>query len=227
MKKIVVVLILFILAVGAVAGVAYSKREALAKRCLQGALEDITGVPVRLENIHVGVRSKKITVGRIQLGNPKGFSPGPMAEINAVEIYFEHYPYLSSRTWDFSLIKGVLAEVHLEKSRIGEYNLSFLKAISPATLEGGSPARQSGFFVNRYELNLGRMTLKELSAGPGGPGMIEADLKGRPEVLDHLKDPYTLVQFPVIKIVETFNKGSLGLPRGKIAQKIQVMTQTK
>lgn len=221
MKKILIALAILILVSATVLGWFYFKRSEIAQSRIQRFLEEISGTQVELQGVQVGRSGNKIFIQRILLNNPTKDIPVPLAEIANIQITARTLSDL--RKSHLQKVSADLSMVYVLKDAQSNINLSKLRAVTLEALDRKVPT-QGSFRLERFELGFGKVILNELEPGKEEPTITEVNFNGRTEVYDGITDPNVLIQAPVIKIVEGFNKGSLGLPRGKILENLSSKT---
>jgi len=209
----------------------YTHPERLVTGKIESFLKASTGVPVTMEGLVVNPASKDgfmvsaLSINQINVSNPAGFKNPQIAQIKDVKIIFDFLPFLLGK-WNIRQMNAFFEEIYIEKNAQGEINLSALPALSEASLEKSAPRarqkRERKFFAQRIEFKWG--TLYYAEPDPANaveePDPEKYELGENAEVYDYVTAPELILQIPALKVLATLNKGSLGVPRGKIQENI-------
>ncbi len=221
MKKLTALLLIVVLAFGALAGFLYSQREELISRRIRDGIKSLTGTDVALE--HVAVRKLKgsgdwvIEIRKMMIKNPENFEIPNMALATNVKIIFDPFAFLTGQ-WKIRRLYVHLQKGNFQVNKAGVFNISSMPAMK--AVSSGAPAKPvSGFWADRIEIKYWKLYHLDYSANP--PQREVISLKGKLEVFDGINDPALLVQAPVFTYLTELNQGSLGLPKGKLQEAIK------
>ena len=200
MKKplVIVVSILAILVVLSFA------KDIIVKTSVEKGVELVTGLPLKMRSLNVGIVRTLLGIRDLTLFNPKGYPDKIM--LSMPEIYV-----------DYNLPDIIKGKIHLEEVRIdmkefivvknkqGELNLDSLKVVQ-AQQEGKAPQEQAKkegkgkapeMQIDTLELKVGKVIYKDYSRG-GAPSVKEFDVNLN-EKYENITDPYSLVSLIVVK----------------------------
>src|SRR5882724_1014078 len=110
MKKIVPVFIVVI----ALIGCAMLAKNSIAKASIEKAAHIMTGLPLQIGSLDVGILNSRVSAKNLKLGNPPNFSDPVMASLP--ELYVDY---------DFKAL--LKKQVHLEELRIDLQELDIIK----------------------------------------------------------------------------------------------------
>lgn len=217
--KITIFSVILFLFIAAGAGVVYVLKDSLARSFIEQAAEWMTGSDAVIQGeVQMRLIEKKITIERMDIMNFSGFESPVLAQITGIEI---NYSSIAAVLWDKkhpSIIRAHIEAIHVETNASGAVNLSQLKAVSETAVK--LPLDHTGFFVGKLDLSYGSIYYHERR-----PDLvkedIEVDLRYQRDAFADLKDPNMLVQIPVLSTITALKKGSLGIPRSDIQDRIR------
>src|SRR6185503_17696062 len=141
MKKKGVNLFVMLLVLVAVIFVA---KDLLIKAGVEVAVRKVTGLPLKIDSLKVGIATTKIDIRGLRVFNPPGFEPEPMIDIPEIYIDYSAVDLLSGKIH----LNDVRVEVHefvAVVSKEGALNLNYLKTLQekiPTGKPGEAPKAQ-------------------------------------------------------------------------------------
>lgn len=226
MKKFLVLLLVLALVVGAAAAVFFVMKDNYLISKIQKDFNQTFGVSSNFGEVFIDEEKGQVSISQIEVQNVEGFQQPFLAVIKNIELTCDLKEMLFQGNYQCSFAKAELSEFNLEKSLDGKFNLALLGAFDSAKLEGDISVAQrknSGFLIERLELDIKKATLFENVKGQP-VRMTAAKLPNRMEVYGYLSDPAALLYIPTLKAIFGMNRGSLGLPRTSIQQRLTKVT---
>jgi len=166
-KKILIGIIAVILVLGLA-------KNILIKAVVQSGATFVTGAPVKIRSLAVGVFRPRIVIKDFKMYNPKGFPQGVMVDIPLIRVVYD-LPGLLSGELHLSEVTLDLKEVVLYKNKEGRLNVDALKVAEtkPQPKKEEPSARESKtappmpIRMAEVNLNLGQVVVKDYSVeGP-------------------------------------------------------------
>ena len=175
-------------------------KDILIKASVEKGVELVTGLPLKMRSLNVGIINTVVGIKNLKLFNPAGYEDRVMLEMP--EIYV-----------DYNLPAILKGKVHLEEMRInmkeftvvknkeGELNLDSLKVVQ-AQKEGKEPQEKEAgkvpeMQIDSLELKIGKVIFKDYSRG-GAPSVQEFEVNLN-ERYENITNPYSLVSLIVVK----------------------------
>lgn len=167
--------VLVILAVG---------KNAIAKAALSGGVKAMTGLPLRIDRMKVGlVTSSVVQVQGLKLYNPSGFQDKVMVDLPEVLIDYDLGSLLGGKMY-LKKVRIDLNELVVVRNEKGELNLDALRVVQAKKGKtAGPPPAQKPIQIDVLELKVGKVVYKDYSGGGGKPSVQEFNV--------HLNERYT------------------------------------
>jgi uncharacterized protein involved in outer membrane biogenesis len=154
-------------------------KDLLIKIGVEQAAKAVTGMPLKIESLHVGLTSTKVDIKGLKVYNPKGFEEKLMVSIPEIYVDYELLSVFTGKVHvtDFRLH---LEEFIVVKNKNGEVNLDHLKAIkeqktSKAKKTEGPATKPQELQIDNLSLKLERVVYKDYSKG-GEPSVKEFNI---------------------------------------------------
>ena len=182
--------------VAALLGAVILLKDVVAKTALLAGVKAMTGLPVRVQRVHVGVLKRVVQVEGFVIENPEGFPEPAMLDIPELFVEYRIMPFFS-RKIHLSALRLNLKEFTVIRNQEGRLNVEALKAASrpaaalptsspgaPGTvrpLRAPTPAPRESktappqFQIDELELRIGRVVYKDYARG-GTPLVQEFSL---------------------------------------------------
>lgn len=151
--------------------VAVFARNFIVKAGAEQAVAKITGLPLKIEGLNIGLKTTNIDIDDLKLYNPSNFPERMMA--NVPDIYV-----------DYNLTDIVKGKIHLEeirfhlnefivvKNKDGQTNLDSLKALQQTKKAGEAkkkqepaPSKKMDVQIDNLSLRIDRVVYKDYTAG--------------------------------------------------------------
>ena len=175
-------------------------KDVIVKTSVEKGVEFVTGLPLRMRSLNVGIIRTLVEIRNLRLFNPKGYSDKVMLDMP--EIYV-----------DYDLPAVFKGKIHLEEMRInmreftvvknekGELNLDSLKVVQAQKDSRAPREKEKGKIpeiqIDALELKIGKVIYKDYSKG-GAPSIKEFNVNLN-ERYENITNPYSLVSLIVVK----------------------------
>lgn len=214
MKKIffflfVVILIGFIGAVFA--------KDLLLKVALEQAVSRLTGFDTHVGSLRYDFPST-LRVEGVEIRNPRGFESKVFTQIPEIYISLVLPELLQGKGTHLPEVRLNIQEVHIEKNSQGISNVELLSSVGGKSQQArpAKPAPQekaeSPFLLERFELTLRKVSFEDRSGLIGKaplPKRLAVDLNVDKQVFTDIRDPQTLVNLILFKILNSATFGRL------------------
>jgi len=174
-KKLGVFVIILLLLFALVAA-----KDMFIKMAVQTACKAVTGLPLKIDKLHVGVLSTLIDIKGLKVLNPSGFEEKVM--LNIPEIYVDYqFGTVFQGKAVVNDLRLHLAEFIVVKNKDGEVNLDHLKTIQEQsgkktdTQEPREPAKQMEVQIDNLALKVDKVIYKDYSKS-GEPSVKEYNI---------------------------------------------------
>lgn len=201
MKKFVIVVFIVLILFAAFFIIA---RNTTIKFCVERSVESLTGLPLAIKSLNVGILESSLQIKDLVLFNPEGYPDRIMADIPEVYVDYDFFPLLK-RKLHIKEARLYLQEFVIVKNKGGGSNLDSLKAIKEKkTLnekEGQSqqkqPMKKMDFQIDLLKLKIDKVVFKDYSAG-SRPNITEMAIH-IDETFENITDSKQLVSLIVFK----------------------------
>jgi len=195
MKKSLIVIISIVAVLAAFSFI----KDLVIKTSVEKGVEIVTGLPLKIQSLKVGIMKTFAGIKGLTLYNPKGYPDKEM--LNMPEIYV-----------DYNLPDIIKGKVHLEevlidlkqftviKNKNGELNLDSLKVVQDRKEDrkpAGGKDKAPEIQVDDLRLKIGKVIYKDYSKGRV-PVVKEFNVNLN-ERYKNIRDPYSLVSLIVVK----------------------------
>jgi hypothetical protein len=187
-----------------VAGLFLAKDWAV-KTVMEYGVELVTGLPLKIGNLHIQLADTSIAVDDLFLYNPKGFPEKEMVSIPEIFINYDLEKFLNNRIIHFEEIRLDLEKLIIVKNSDGTTNIQSIKALKKdkeppekTKPEEGKPAAAlPPIHIDLLTYKVGKVMVKDYSKG-GEPVVQEYNLDIQ-ERLENIQDFNTLVRVITFK----------------------------
>jgi uncharacterized protein involved in outer membrane biogenesis len=132
--------------------------DPIAKALVERQIRRETGLPVRIGNMSVGLRSPTLSVENFKLGNPPDFGDSAFITIPTLRVEYD-WPALRSRKIHLNTVFFNLGELHVVQNKDGKTNLQAVqeraKEKSSASGSGGRTLEFEG--IDTLTITVGRL----------------------------------------------------------------------
>ncbi len=199
-----VLLVFLVLVVVLAAG-----RNVIIKAVVEHGVRIVTGLPLEIETLEVGLARPVLDVRGLTLSNPPDFPDPVMAEVPEIYVRYD-LPAILGGTLHLPEVRLHLKKFAVVRAADGRLNLDALKALqASASKEGKAPGRpekrppakpaeEMALRIDSLDLKIGEVVSKDYS-GAGGPTVRRFKL-GIDEHLEDIDSPQTLVRRIVLKV---------------------------
>lgn len=142
-------------------------KDGIIKQAVTIAVSRVTGAPVRIGGLSLGVFNQTVKISGLKIYNPKGFSRGILADFPRIKVTYDlgalfrgELHLVNAEIW--------LKELGLEKNKEGKLNIDSLKVAEQDERKKVKPSEQMAIRIDTLKLGMGRIVSKDYSA-PGEP----------------------------------------------------------
>lgn len=188
-------IILLVIVVGVI-GIG-SAKNILIKNAITVAVPQVLGTPVRIDNLQVGIFRPVVHMQGIKIYNPPGFPSEPFVDIQEVKVQYDlgavlrkdlHLPLVILKMKEVVMVKNKEGKLNLDSLKIAEQKEAPAKKEKPA--DGKKPAQELAMRIDRLELDLGKVVVKDLKDDP--PSVLAYDVGVHNKVYKDIKSAQQL-----------------------------------
>lgn len=144
-------------------------RGALARWVIASQVKAITGMPLQIRRLDLGLFRPRVVAGGIKLFNPPGFQDKMMVDLPELSVEYDLPAFFRGQV-HLREVRIDLREFVVVKNREGKLNLDSLTAVQKAKeakekKEGKKPAEKSNLRIDTLHLKIGKVVYKDYSAG--------------------------------------------------------------
>ncbi|MGE0268954.1 MAG: hypothetical protein AB7S78_10930 [Candidatus Omnitrophota bacterium] len=151
--------------------IAVFARNFIVKIGAEQAVKKLTGLPLKIEGLSIGLKDTNVDIDDLRLYNPSNFPEKLMA--NVPDIYIDYnLPDIIKGNIHLNEIRFHLNEFVVVKNKSGQTNLDSLKALQPAKKEGApkkkeepSEQKKVDVKIDNLSLRIDRVVYKDYSVG--------------------------------------------------------------
>lgn len=199
MKKILasVFTILIIVLLVAVVG-----RNVIVKAAAESATKIATGLDLKIQSVHIGIRKTVVSIQGLELCNPAGFQDKIMLDLPLVYVDYSIKALLKGKI-RLPDLRINMRQFTVVKNATGQLNLDALKPVQtakPKETPKAEPAKKGKapeLQIDNLELKIGKVVYKDYSKG-GAPAVTEFNININ-EKFQNITDPNALVRLIVFK----------------------------
>ena len=161
----------------AVIAVLVLAKDIFIKIGVETAVKSVTGLPLKIDSLHLGISSSLIDIKGLKVYNPAGFEKEPMVNIPTIFVDYRLGSILKGKI-EVNDMKLHLSEFVIVKNSKGEVNLDYLKTLQkPAAAKEGAPAQKAPakdmeMQIDNLALKVDKVIYKDYSKG-GEPSVKE------------------------------------------------------
>ena len=199
MKRIAVIVV----AVLAVAIVLGAIKDAIIKTSVEKGVEIVTGLPLKIGGMKVGIIRTLISVKNLTLFNPKNYPDKLMLDMPEVYVNYNLGSIIGGKI-HLKEMRINLREFAVIKNENGELNINSLKVVaaqkegrSPEDSGGGKKGKAPEIQIDTLKLKVGRIVYKDYSKG--GAPEIKKFSANIDETYNNITNPYSLVSLILVK----------------------------
>jgi len=177
-------------------------KDMFIKVGVETAVKAVTGLPLKIDSLHVGIINSMVDIKGLKVYNPAGFEEKMMVNIPQVFVDYKLGSILKGKmeVTDFKLH---LAEFIVVKNKEGKVNLESLKAIQEkAAPKAGAekpsqPAKQMEMQIDNLALKVDKVIYKDYSKG-GEPSVKEFNI-GIDQTYKDIKNLNAVISIIVVR----------------------------
>jgi len=160
MKKIVIILAAVLLALFAIGII----KDHIIKGIVTVAASNITGAPVRIDGLSLGVLNQSVRISGFKMYNPEGFSKSILIDLSKINAKYDLGALLKKK---LHLINAEIEikEMGLEKNKEGKMNVDALKIAKQGEKKEEKPSEQMPMQIDVFKLGIGKIILRDYSSG--------------------------------------------------------------
>jgi len=160
MKKVIIILVIAVLAIFAIGII----KDQIVKAVVTVVATQVTGAPVHIDGLSLGVFTSSVRISGFKMYNPKGFSKNILVDLSKINVKCNLGALLTGKI--HLLEAGIeLKEMGLEKDKEGKLNVDALKVAKQTGKEEAKPAKQMPMQIDILNLGIGKIIFRDYSAG--------------------------------------------------------------
>jgi len=178
-------------------------KNIIVKSVVEQSVRVVTGLPLHIKSLNLGITSSLIDIKDLQLHNPPGFEEKVMVDIPEIYVDYSLAPLLKGKV-DVTDIKLHLKEFIVVKNKDGKVNLDYLKQLQSKKGEDQKEGekkpqekKSQDIHIGRLSLKVDRVVYKDYSKG-GEPEVNEFNLK-IDQTYENIDDLNALISLLVVK----------------------------
>lgn len=173
-------------------------KDSLVKASVEKGTEIVTGLPLRIGSLRVGVTKTLIGIRNLMLFNPRGYSDRVMMDMPEMYVDYDLPAILSGRV-HLNEMRLNVREFAVVKNKEGELNLDSLNVVKAQKGSAKAQNQESPpeIQIDRLKLKIGRVIYKDYSRG-SEPFEVEYNVN-IDETYTDIKDAYTLVSLIIAR----------------------------
>jgi len=223
-RKFLTTFLVFFLALG---GLLFLLRGWVAKEIFEGAVRGLTGFDAKVGSIALHLRRGEFHLREFLLFNPQGFEERIFADVPEVYLHLDFAPLLKNEGTHFHEIRLHINQLHIEKTPQGVSNVSLLSSLegsqaqkAPAPKPKGK-ARKPGrpFQLDRLVLTLRKVSYNDRAGFV--PKKISVDMHVNQQVFEGIRDPKSIINVILMKVVSATPFGNLGINTAEIQDRLK------
>lgn len=160
MKKIRTILVVLCIAIFFISII----KDQIIKSAITVIATQVTGAPVHIDGFSLGVFNQSVRISGFKMYNPKGFSRGILVDLPKINVRYDLGALLKKKLHLVSVVIGI-KEIGLERNKEGKLNVDELKVVKQGEKQANKPSKQIPMQLDLLSLNMGRIVLKDYSAG--------------------------------------------------------------
>ncbi len=207
MKKFVICVIFFM-------AVLLLARNGLVKWSLEQGIQQLTGLPLSIAKLEIGLLEPQIRIQGLRILNPSSYRQTLMLDVP--EIYVRYEPLRLLRRYFFVTEARIhLRELNVIKEADGQLNLNAFKNLKREPTEGSdvktSKSTAWKFYIDTLQLEIGKVSYQDLSQSPPLVKTFDLNIK---ESLQQINNPRMLLRLIIFRAlsktsIETLTNFSL------------------
>jgi len=177
-------------------------KDVFIKLGIETAAKAVTGLPLKIDSLHVGLASSLVDIKGLKVYNPAGFEEKLMVNIPTIYVDYRLASILKGKI-EISDLRLHLSEFIIVKNKDGEVNLDHLKAVQEQRAAKGAedkekaPAAKQELQIDNLALKVEKVIYKDYSKG-GKPTIKEFDI-GIDQTYKDIKNLNAVVSIIVVR----------------------------
>lgn len=187
-------------------------RNIWVKWAAAGVVKSITGTPLEIKRLNIGVLEPVIHIEGMRLLNPPGYPEPLMADIPEIYVSYDLASLLGGKIY-LKEARFDLAEFRVVKRADGQLNIDALKSVSQAKEEnagekpeGGASQAMPEMRVDLLKLKAGKVVYKDYAQSPVKEEVFDLGIN---EQFENITEPADLVNLIVWRVVARTAVGRL------------------
>ena len=193
-----IIIILFVLII-----IFFVARNFLIKVGVEQGVKAVTGLPLKVKSINVGVFKTCLDIKELRLFNPEGYLEEVMMDIHEIYADYEFLPLLN-KTIHIKESRLYLKELNIVKDREGRININSLKSLRKKIIKSqekgkaqAKGARNINLQIDLMKLKIGKVIFTDYSQGDN-PSVKEMNVDLE-ETFEDVTNPNALIRSIVLK----------------------------
>lgn len=149
-------------------------KDQLIKGAVTVTASAITGAPVHIDGLSLGIFSQRAKIAGFKMYNPRGFSRSILVELPKIYVAFDLGALFGGKL-HLPNLEIELKELGLEKNKEGGLNVDSLKVVKQGEKQKAQAPSQMSLRIDTLKLGMGRIVSKDYSA-PGEPVVSVYDI---------------------------------------------------
>lgn len=154
--KIAIIVVIVLFALGVI-------KDQIVKSVVAIAACDITGAPVKIGGLSIGIFKQRVRIKDFKIYNPKGFPKETLLDMPAIRVDYDVFQLFKGKL-HLPLVAVDLKEMVITKNKERKLNVDELKFAQPKK-ETLKPAETMPMQIDKASLNIGRVIFKDYSKG--------------------------------------------------------------
>ncbi|MFC1570657.1 hypothetical protein ACFL4E_02625 [Candidatus Omnitrophota bacterium] len=211
MKKIISIILIVVLAVIIVLAVG---KNTVARVSIEKGVELVTGLPLKMKSLNIGIINTLIGIDDLKLYNPPGYKDKVMLDMPEIYVNYDLGAILGGKI-HLEEVRIDLKEFVVVKNAAGEVNLNSLKTVQDqkktkeaAPAEPKKEGKAPEFQIDTLQLKIGKVVYKDYSGGKTTPTIKEFPIN-IDERFENINDPNKLVALILVKALMGTTVGRL------------------
>jgi hypothetical protein len=200
LKKIGLICIIIL----AILSIFVALKNIMVRRLLEDGIEKTLGLAITIEDLDVSPLGYDLRLEGIEVYSPEGFSTKKMAYLPKIELYFDLYRFIKTKTLRFYLMEVDLKWLVIEKNKEGKYNIEAL--IPKAAAGNKAKEAEIKFTLDILRLSVGDVYYldRQKAAKP-----VKFSVGIKDALFGNVDDPRDIVDVALVRILSNTELGKL------------------
>lgn len=139
-------------------------KDQVIKSVITVVATQVTGAPVHIDGLSLGLFSQRVRISGFKMYNPKGFSRGILVDLPKINVAYD-LGGLFNKKIHLSSAEIELREMGIEKNKENQLNVDELKVTKQGEKQAAKPAGRMPMRIDTLKLKIGRIVSKDYSSG--------------------------------------------------------------